>query len=611
MQKRIIISIILGILIILSSLGIISYVSVHDSIERSLQNRLVLAEIIGKYIDHMLESNLTRLHDISNSGRIDFEDDDWTSEKRAIKTAYEYSIFTDRIFLLDLYGNVVLTYPHQEGSNINLLNIPYVSETIAKRRPFISDVYTMEPSQRKVILALVPLRNKNGDIIGVAGGEINPTNYIFTQVLKSIPVEESTAIELVDSHGIIISSNQPQRILTCSDHNKFLGNLILKKQSSVGVCHRCHLEEDKRQERTQDMLAFAPLSLPSWGITVREPQEVVFAPSRLLQKGFVSLSLIAIGTSVMLGMGLSRSIVKPIRVLSQAARRIGKGNLSEPVSLTGKDEISSLADSFDTMRRKLSESYESIHKQNMELEQRVAMRTRDLAKSRAQLSKLVVRLMNTEEKERKRIARELHDDTSQSLNAILMSLDALSLSLGGDNEVREKLKRLRRHCVMSLQGLHTIIKDLRPPVLDDLGLVSAIKWVMETHLGENGITYTLKGHNGYRDHHTRTNRLIGCEQLELQIFRVIQESVVNIAKHSHATEVSADLDVGKDYVIIEIDDNGRGFEVEKVQDRISHDENLCCMGLLGMRERVGLLNGEITICSRPNEGTYVSVYIPV
>jgi hypothetical protein len=168
MRNRIISLVILGILIILVSLGVISYLSVNASIERSLQNRITLANIISKYLDHELESNLKRLYDISLSGRVDFEDRDWAPEKKALKAAYEYSIFTDRIFLMDSFGNVVLAYPHQDDERVNLLSIPYVSKTIAEGRPIISDVYTIAQKHKKVIFALVPLKNKDGKVVGVA-----------------------------------------------------------------------------------------------------------------------------------------------------------------------------------------------------------------------------------------------------------------------------------------------------------------------------------------------------------------------------------------------------------------------------------------------------------
>jgi signal transduction histidine kinase len=611
MQKRIVISVIFSILILLLSLGIISHLSVNDSIQRSLESRLQLANIIAKYIDHMLESNLTRLYDISISGRIDFDDGNWESERVAVKTAYDYSIFTDRIFLLDLDGNVVLTYPHQEGSNDNLLSIPYVSRTLRDGKPTISDIYTMEPTKRKVIFALVPLKNKDGEVIGVAGGEINPTNYVFTQILKSIPAEEETYIELVDNHGIIISSNKLQRILTCSDHNEFLVNLIASKKSSVGTCHRCHLQENQWEERTKDMLAFAPLSVAPWGITVREPQEIIFAPTTQLKKGFFSLSLIAIGTALILAIGLSRSIVRPVQSLSNAALRIGKGNLSEPITIASTDEIGSLAESLDTMRIKLANSLHSIQEQNLELEQRVARRTKDLAESREKLSGLLKKIMTAGEEERKRIARELHDDTSQSLNAVLMSLDALSLSVEKQPAITGKLKQLREHCVMTLQGLHQLIKDLRPPVLDDLGFESAIRWVMERHLDDKDVICTFNMNHTCEEIRKTSARVLDCAKLELLLFRVIQEAMINISKHANAHNVSVCVQFHHSHVSIDIDDDGRGFEVELVCDTIHHEKQMGGFGILGMQERIALLDGKMIICSRPGEGTQISAYVPL
>jgi signal transduction histidine kinase len=611
MKKRIILSVILSIFIILVSLGIISYISVNDSIQRSLESRLTLANIIGKYIDHMLESNLTRLHDISISGRIDFDDEDWEPEKRAIKTAYEYSIFTERIFLLDMQGNVVLMYPHQDSGNINLLSIPHIGKTISEQRPFISDVYTVEPIKRKVIFALVPLKDKNGEVIGIAGGEMNPTHYAFIQILKSIPAGPDTVIELIDSHGMIISSNHPQRILTSTDHNKFLGNLIADKKSSVGTCHRCHLEQNAWEERTEDMLAFAPLTMASWGITVREPQEVVFAPSTLLLKGFFSLSLIAVLTALILAVGLSRSIVRPIQLLSRAAKRIGKGDLTESIEVVSTDEIGSLADSFDNMRVKLADSLNSIQRQNIELEERVAKRTKDLAESREKLSTLLKKVMTAEEEERKRIARELHDETSQSLNAFLISLDALSQTVEKNDPARTKLKQLREHCVLALQGLHQMIKDLRPPVLDDLGLESAIRWVIERHLGGQNIHCVLNTLNTCQEMQSGIPRTLDCAKIELLLFRVIQEAIINIAKHAHAENVFVCVQYHASHVSLDIEDDGRGFDVEKACSTTRHHEMIGGFGILGMQERIALLDGNITICSRPNEGTQISAFVPL
>lgn len=599
MRRRITFSIILGIFTILIGLGVVSYLSVNDSIQRSLANRLTLANIIGKYFDSILETNLTRLYDISISGRIDFEDKDLEPAKKALKTAYEYSIFTDRIFLMDVYGNVVLTYPHQEEGKINMMSIPYVSRTISEGKPVISDVYTFESTQRKVIFALVPLRSREGKVIGVAGGEINPTNYTFTKIIKSIPASATTNIELVDSRGTIIASNDPKRILTSSDHNKFLGNLIASGKSTVGTCHRCHTEERTGGERTNDMLAFVPLSSAPWGISVREPQEIVFSPSTRLKKGFLVLSLISVVTALILGIGLSRSIVKPVQSLITATQRIAKGNLSEPITASSRDEIGTLACSFDAMRIKLYESLESIHRHNIELENRVMERTQQIRQSRNKVENLLKKLISSQEDERKRIARELHDDILQDISAFLIKLDICKLYPERISE--EKIEEMRSIALKTIDGIHTVIQNLRPSILDDLGLEAAIKWLLDKHLGEKGI-------NHYLTIHAETDKRFD-PRVEITLFRIIQESIMNIARHSDAENVIVVLKTEGDSVVVEIEDDGEGFDVHSALRHATDGGR--GLGILGMKERASLLDGRLQVCSSPGKGTKVSLKIPL
>lgn len=599
MRKRITFSVILGIFIILIGLGVVSHLSVNDSIQRSLTNRLTLATMIGKYFDYVLETNLTRLFDISVSGRVDFEDNDWEPERKALRVAYEYSIFTDRIFLMDAHGNVVLTYPHQEEGKINLMSIPYLSRTISEGRPVISDVYTFEATQRKVIFAFVPLKSREGKIIGVAGGEINPTNYTFTKIIKSIPADATTDIELVDSHGTIIASNDPRRTLTSSDHNKFLGNLIASGKSTVGTCHRCHSEEKSGGERTNDMLAFVPLSSAPWGISVREPQEIVFSPSTRLKKGFLVLSLISVATAFILGVGLSRGIVRPVQSLINATQKIAKGNLSEPITVSSRDEIGTLARSFDAMRIKLHESLESIHRHNIELENRVMERTQQIRQSRSKVENLLKKLISSQEDERKRIGRELHDEILQDISAFLIKLDICKLYPDKINE--ERIEEMRRIALKTIDGIHNVIQNLRPSILDDLGLEASVKWLLDKHLGEKGI-------NHYLTIHAETDKRFD-PRVEITLFRIIQESIINIARHAGAENVVVVLKTEGNSVVVDIEDDGEGFDVHSV---LSHaTDGGRGLGILGMKERASLLDGRLQICSSPGSGAKINLRIPL
>ncbi|MBI4824622.1 MAG: HAMP domain-containing protein [Nitrospirae bacterium] len=609
MQKRIIVSTLLSLAVLLATLGLVSHLSIRDSINRSLDDRLRLANIISNYTDALLQGNITRLYDLSLAGAIDIRDGNWEPEKKAIRTAYQYSIFTDGIFLLDHQGNIVLNYPPGRQKE-NLMAVPYVKKAFEEKRAVISDVYTMPETQKRTIFALVPLRDKNDSIIGLAGGEINPTTYMLSSVIKAIPAEAGTWIELIDSKGTVIASNKPSRLFTCSDHDRFLNNLVMTKKTAVATCHRCHEDaqspEDAVSKKTTDMLAFSPLSETLWGVAVREPEEVVFAPSKELQKKFLLLGFISMGSALIAAIGISSSIVKPIKSLIAATKRIAEGNLKEPVKVVSANEIGLLSENFEAMRIGLSESHDRIERHNEELESRVAERTEELMRHKRRLASLLEKIITAQEEERKRVARELHDETSQSLAALGMSIEIADIAIGEGRLPVGGMTELKGKVEHVLDGINMLIQDLRPLILDDLGFESAIRWLLEKHIGEKGISYSLNITDRFR---TAILSYTQSKRAELMLFRVIQEAIINISKYAGAKEVFVFMESANSNILITIADDGVGFDVNAVTFLGDRDESIG-FGILGMRERVSLLDGRLTICSRLAEGTEISVIIP-
>ena len=567
-----------------------------------MQRRIDLAKMIARYTDSILESNFNRLYDISLSGSIDFRDNNWGPEKKALAAAYQYSIFTDGIFLLDKSGNMLLTYPPRIENSLNLLSIPYISKVINEGKPAISDIYTVEPSKKKVIFALVPLKSKDGEIIGVAGGEINPTNYMLSQVIRSAPTGQNTNIEIIDSHGIVIASSNPNRIFTGSDHDRFLSGLIEKKMSAVQRCHRCHTDEKVSgkdvEERSTDVLAFSPLEMAPWGVSILQPEKDVFAPAMELKKTFLLFSLVSVAVALLMAVGMSRSIVKPVHELIEATHSIASGDMSRSIGFGGVDEIGMLSTSFEVMRVKLSDSLESLHNYNVELEKRVFERTMEIRQSQNKVEKLLKKVITAQEEERKRVARGLHDETMQSLSAILMKIDMCKLYSGPPSE--EKIEEMRKIVLNTLEDIRIMIQDLRPAILDDLGLEAAIRWLLDKHLWVKGIEYFL---NIIGDHSRRFD-----PHLEATLFRIIQEAIVNIARHSEAENVVVIMKIGENAINLDIEDDGKGFDIRSALRRTEDGRGL---GLMGMKERVYLRDGKVLICSEPGSGTRISLWIPL
>jgi signal transduction histidine kinase len=214
-------------------------------------------------------------------------------------------------------------------------------------------------------------------------------------------------------------------------------------------------------------------------------------------------------------------------------------------------------------------------------------------------AELFRRVVAAQESERQRIARDLHDETGQSLTAIGLGLRGLSDSLGCPNKTSQDiLHQLQGLTADSLKELQRIISDLRPSHLDDLGLSAAIRWYAGRlqELTSLVIRVDIMGTEVAMDEATR-----------ITLFRIIQESLNNIIKHSGATHVQIDLEYRPIDVHITVRDNGQGFDLEAVKVRRSSRPSL---GLAGMEERAALLGGTVQVHSRPGYGTEVEANIP-
>ncbi len=598
MQKKIIVTIILFVIFISTTLGVTSYLTVQESINRSLKNRLMLAGLISDYIEFSLQNNLNRLYDISLSGKVDLNDNNWEPESRALETAYKYSLFTDGVFLLDKSGNQLLTYPPRDEYFQNLSYINYVNQVLLDKKPVISGVYTLEPIKKQVIFMMVPLRDKEGNVVGVAGGVLNPTYPFINQVLHSVRVGKNGYIEVVDSNEIVIASYDPSSVLTHHDHEGALGRMIADRHPGIREYGQ-DLFRSQPGEKGKDILAVVPLKIAPWGVIVGESEKEIFAPARDLQKKFLILVLIFIATSIVFAMGMSKSIVKPIKSLISATNRVALGELANPVGDLGSDEILLLSRSFDDMRRKLAESLENIQRYNAELENRVAVRTEQIRRSQKKVENLLKMVISSQEEERRRIARGLHDEILQDLSAFLIKLDICRLY--PEQRSDEKIDEMKSIMLKTLDDIHNVIQGMRPLILDDLGLDAAVVWLLDKHLGPKGIDYHLGSGNF-------TGKRFAA-RIEITLFRIIQEAVVNIARHSEAKNVLLTITANDRSVGVCIEDDGRGFDVRETLKNISDVGR--GLGIMGMMERASLLDGKFAIHSKPGEGTRMSVRIPL
>jgi len=204
-----------------------------------------------------------------------------------------------------------------------------------------------------------------------------------------------------------------------------------------------------------------------------------------------------------------------------------------------------------------------------------------------------------QEEERKRISRELHDETTQALVALSRQLDALASSGKGLSEdSRLRLEELWQKTNNIMQGVRRLSQDLRPAALDRLGLLSALEWLASDIAEYSGIEIKVNVVN--------TERRLP-EEVELVLFRITQEALRNVWRHSQATRAEITVEFDESKTRVTVSDNGKGFNLPETIGDLARDGKL---GLAGMQERARLLGGSLTVQSEPGRGATITVELP-
>jgi len=297
---------------------------------------------------------------------------------------------------------------------------------------------------------------------------------------------------------------------------------------------------------------------------------------------YLPLCLLFTGVGLFLSMLLNGMLLKaafePLKSLRATASQVGQGDLSV------RARLSTLADAdMRTLARALNSVLD------------------DVEDYRTQMQALAGRVIGAQEEERRRIARELHDDTGQTLTLLLVRLKLLENA--ADSEARhEEIAALRALVSEAIDRVRQLALDLRPPALDHLGLAASIRSLVRqlketTHLAialelpERGITFS--------------------PERAIAVYRIVQEALTNILKHGEAQHVQVKLSRQSEQLTIRIQDDGCGFDLHALERVRRQDTDGRGLGLFGMEERAHLIGGRFHIESQPGRGTTVQVTIPL
>src|SRR5713226_5571129 len=275
--------------------------------------------------------------------------------------------------------------------------------------------------------------------------------------------------------------------------------------------------------------------------------------------------------SVALNFVVLQIAFRPLTELGKVMKRVQAGESSLRAPLTGVDsQADQLASAFNMVLEALDEA------------------------SRLRASQII----QAQEHERQRIARELHDETSQVLTSLLISLTLLEETVE-TQEARERIADTRALAHSTLRAIRNLSIDLRPSALDDLGLLPALRWYVKEYQKKCSIEVEF--------HATGFKERLPAE-METALYRIVQECLTNTAKHANASRVTITLKEETDRVYARITDDGQGFDYDALLKTPGQERGL---GLAGMNERAVLLDGILNIHATPDQGTIIEVSIPL
>ena len=471
------------------------------------------------------------------------------------------------IIILDANGLVTVTKPFRPdllGQDFS--QEPYFQE--AKVRPFaFSNIVTEPGTNQDMIVIAVPIARVNGEFVGAIAGRFYIDYQGLGRDIQQLQVGEEGTAYLVDQNGRLIYHPIDSLIGTGFDRREAVQRLQQGDREGAITT----VSEDG-QSRTVEGYAVVPIT--GWGLIIGEPWEQVVNPAlESLQPVAIVLAIGLILVAGLVSVGVQR-VTDPIQSLVMQTRQVAVGDYDAQVNLSRIREIRELGTAFNEM-------------------------VQQIGKYRAGVRQYVADITHSQEEERKRIARDLHDDTVQSLIAIKQQVALIENTLDDDPiEVRGRLTGVKTMVMGAIASVRQFSRDLRPLTLEDLGLVPAMQYLVNELAQSENIEATL-------DVTGDIDNLSG--DMEVAIYRILQEALNNVRKHARASEVKIWAQFSKSQVKLSIRDNGRGFEVpESMTDFASNGS----FGMMGLQERAQLFGGNLIVRSTPARGTTIRLTMP-
>lgn len=466
------------------------------------------------------------------------------------------------IIILDANGFISVTKPFRPdliGQDFSME--PYFLNAKALRSFIFSDIIKEPGTGEDVIVIAVPIIDTvSGQFKGIIAGRFYLSFQRLGQEIQKLKVGEEGTAYLVDRTGRLIY--HPVSSLIASDYSHREAVKRLQRGERTGAI----TSQESGQAKTVE--GYAVVGVTGWGLVIGEPWTQVVNPAEISLRPVAIVLVVGLIIVAVLVSLLVQRVSDPIQNLVTQARQVSAGDYDAQVTLSRIKEIRELGMAFNEM-------------------------VEQIRKYRAGVRQYVADITRSQEDERRRIARELHDDTVQSLIAIGQRIELIKDMLDDPAEARNRLSELRAMVTGAIASVRQFSRDLRPLTLEDLGLVAAMQYLVNQLNQSEGIEVELEV-DGNPD------GLL--PDMEVAIYRILQEALNNVRRHAQATSVKVLACFTPEEVQLTVTDNGKGFVVpESITDFASAGS----FGMMGLQERAQLFGGNIFVESQPYEGTIV------
>lgn len=532
-----------------------------------LQRNKALAQVAAASVEADLNRYVVPLEDmVAVLAAYPASEDD---ENRLRESESFLGVFQGGVALLDRNGYAYAsTSGHEERRGINYSFRDYFKTAKSSLKPTFSAVLKEQPSGKDAVVIAVPIL-RNGGFDGALIGVLFLDQTPWQQILNPLHTDQGGRAYLVDHNGNVIY--RPQEPSSISGTIQTIPGLWAMAQTGK-TSSRLMVLDDKKNPM---IVSYAVIQPAGWGLIMEEPWNSIIAPAKPFQWLMVILLLTGIATYLLiLSITLSK-VTKPIVGLEKQADLMIMGIPPNPLKESGPQEVRSLISVFNHLLVQIQEQ-------------------------QAALRRYAIQILGTQEEERKRLSRELHDETVQEIVGLAQRIDLSRNEMVRDPAAaRRRLDEVYDLAQRTLVDVRRMSHDLKPSVLEDLGLSAAVQ-VCCDELTDSLPATDVRCHIAGEEY-----RL--SPEVELTVYRIAQEAMTNIRKHARsASRVNIYLEYSPHAVLLTVEDNGPGFDCADLGTLVIQGH----LGLEGMQERAQLFGGKLYIQTKCDEGTRVMLTMP-